>query len=65
MTQLDYDLATSANFLNAERLLNKEPQIAYCDALEIWSNLGPISITEVIERSGMDAQQFDKADIIF
>lgn len=27
ITSLDYELATSANFLNAERLLSKEPEI--------------------------------------
>ena len=61
---MDYNLATSANFLNAERLFNKMPDILYCEAQEIWTNLGPISVAEIVEKSGVDTQEFSNTEII-
>lgn len=65
ITSLEYDLATSSNFLNAERLLSKEPEIQFCDTLETWQSLGPLTITEILSKSGIEYHDFSRAGLIF
>ena len=63
ITGLDYKLATSANFLRVEKMLNKSPDISYCDALENWADWGPLSINDIIEKSGFDYEDFTRANM--
>lgn len=66
ITSLNYEHATSQHLLNMEKILNVKPEMYGSSpqgAQTKWQQLGPLSVSEIIIKSGVNPCMFDEHDI--
>ena len=65
VTKLRYDLAKSAKLQKVEKILDTTPKMYQNTSkagLDNWKKLGPLSIQQVIDKSGINPEDYDNED---